>query len=332
MLATLTDAFETAQQWLFETAVQPLAFGLGAGNLLEDGFVATGWLLAGLLQIVVMLLVIGPLQRLWPVERVTDRHAIGIDVIYTLIHRLGLFKLVMFFSVELWLTQGIGWLRAHGLPTLQIDQLWPGVTDRAWVSFLIYLVVFDLIGYLIHRAQHRWHWWWQLHAVHHSQRQMTMWTDNRNHLLDSVITDVIFVCAAILIGVAPAQFVALVAVTQLLESLHHANLRWSWGWLGNRLLVSPSFHRRHHGIALGHEPGSQPLSPYGANYGVLLPWWDLLFRSADWRPGLDATGIDDQVLQGRDYGRGFWAQQWLGLRRLLGERAGARRAPESVAT
>ena len=81
---------------------------------------------------------------------------------------------------------------------------------------------------------------------------------------------------------------------------------------------SPSFHRRHHAIALGHEPGSQPLSPYGANYGVLLPWWDLLFRSADWRPGLDATGIDDQVLQGRDYGRGFWAQQWLGLKRLMG--------------
>ena len=49
-------------------------------------------------------------------------------------------------------------------------------------------------------------------------------------------------------------------------------------------------------------------------------------------PNLDATAIDDQVLQGRDYGRGFWAQQWLGLRRLLGERAGARRAPESVAT
>ena len=50
MLATLTDAFETAQQWLFETAVQPLAFGLGAGNLLEDGFAATGWLLAGVLR------------------------------------------------------------------------------------------------------------------------------------------------------------------------------------------------------------------------------------------------------------------------------------------
>ena len=318
MWDTLTDAFAAAQQWLFEIAVQPLAFGLGAGNLLEDGYAATGWLLAGLAQIVVMLLVIGPLQRLWPVEPVRDRHAVLVDVLYTLIHRLGLFKLAMFFSVELWLTQGIGWLRAHGLPTLQIDQLWPGVTDVAWVSFIIYLIVFDLVGYGVHRAQHRFHWWWQLHAVHHSQRQMTMWSDNRNHLLDSVITDVIFVVVAILIGVAPAQFVALVAVTQLLESLHHANLRWSWGHVGNRLLVSPSFHRRHHAIALGHEPGSQAQSPYGANYGVLLPWWDMWLGSADWRPGTDATGIDDQVLQGRDYGRGFWAQQWLGLRRLLG--------------
>ena len=321
----LVDAFARAQQWLFEAAVQPLAFGLGGGHLLEDGFAATGWLLAGLIQIALMLLLIGPLQRRWPVEPLRDRQAVAVDVVYTLIHRLGLFKLVMFFSVEQWLTQGIGWLRAHGLPTLQVDQLWPGVTDRAAVSFLIYLVLFDLLGYLLHRAQHRWHWWWQLHALHHSQRQMTMWSDNRNHLLDSVMTDVALVLAAILIGVAPAQFVALVALTQLLESLHHANLRWSWGRVGNRLLISPSFHRRHHAVALGHDPdvAGGGHHPYGANYGVLFPWWDMLLGSADWRAGSQATGIDDQVLHGRDYGRGFWAQQWLGLKRL----AGVDRAP-----
>ena len=191
------------------------------------------------------------------------------------------------------------------------------MTDVAWVSFIIYLIVFDLVGYGVHRAQHRFHWWWQLHAVHHSQRQMTMWSDNRDHLLDSVITDVIFVVVAILIGVGPSQFVALVAVTQLLESLQHANLRWSWGRVGSRLLVSPSFHRRHHAVALGHEPGSTVRDPYGENFGVLFPWWDMLFGSADWRPGLEPTGINDQ-LAGRDYGRGFWRQQWLGLKRLVG--------------
>ena len=31
-----------------------------------------------------------------------------------------------------------------------------------------------------------------------------------------------------------------------------------------------------------------------------------------------ATGIRDQVESNRDYGSGFWAQQWLGLKRLVG--------------
>jgi hypothetical protein len=54
------DAFALAQEWLFERLIEPAAFSLGLGNLLEDGFVATGWLLVGLLQIAVLLLLIGP--------------------------------------------------------------------------------------------------------------------------------------------------------------------------------------------------------------------------------------------------------------------------------
>ena len=342
---TPADLFASAQQGLFETLIEPLAFALGLGNLLEDGFVAAGWLLIGVLLIGVLLAVIGPLQRLWPAEPVRDRAAIRVDVLYTLLHRLGLFKLAMFFSVEAWLTDAIGVLRAHGLPTLHLDQLWPGVSDGPLASFVLYLLVFDFIGYWVHRAQHQWDWWWKLHAVHHSQRQMTMWSDDRNHLLDSVLTDAIMVVVAILIGVAPSQFVLLVACTQLLESLQHANLRWSFGRVGERLLVSPRFHRRHHAIGIGHEaraarePGaagpsqgaSAPLGGSapraagsvgahvrGVNFGVLLPCWDALLGSADFSGRCEPTGIRDQVEQGRDYGRGFWAQQWRGLLRLAG--------------
>ena len=314
---TPADLFASAQQWLFEALIEPAAFRLGLGNLLEDGFVAAGWLLLGLLQIAVLLLVIGPLQRLWPAEPVRDRAAIRVDVLYTLLHRLGLFKLAMFFSVEAWLTDAIGVLRAHGLPTLHLDQWWPGVSDGPLASFVLYLLVFDLLGYLLHRAQHQWDWWWRLHAVHHSQRQMTMWSDSRNHLLDSVLIDAVFVVVAILIGVAPSQFVWLVALSQLLENLQHANLRWSFGRLGERLLVSPRFHRRHHAIGIGHEAGAQGALK-GVNFGVLFPLWDALLGSADFCGRFEPTGIRDQVEQGRDYGRGFWAQQWLGLRRLVG--------------
>ena len=71
-----TDLFSSAQQWLFESLVQPVVFALGMGNLLEDAFDATGWLLVGLLQLALLLAVIGPLERLRPVEAVTDRAAV----------------------------------------------------------------------------------------------------------------------------------------------------------------------------------------------------------------------------------------------------------------
>jgi sterol desaturase/sphingolipid hydroxylase (fatty acid hydroxylase superfamily) len=339
------DAFASVQQWLFEAVVQPLAFALGAGNLLESAFDGTGWLVVGLLQIAVMLTVIGPLQRLWPVEPVTDRRAVAVDVIYTVIHRLGLFKLFMFFTFENWLEEGIGVLRAHGMPTFHLDQLWPGVTDGALVSFIIYLVVFDFANYAVHRAQHHFGWWWSLHSLHHAQRQMTMWSDNRNHLLDDGLRDLLFVLLAILIGVAPGQFVALVAISQLSENFQHANVRIWFGRIGERLWVSPRFHRLHHSVGIGHEtpikgtmsaagPPQGAKAPSGGsaahevasvgvklggyNFGVLLPWWDMLFGTANFEQRYDPTGVRDQVEQGRDYGTGFWAQQLQGLKRLAG--------------
>lgn len=312
----LISIFDDLQQGLFETLVQPLVFGLGLGNRLEDAYSGTGWLLVGLLQLLVMLLVIVPLQRWRPVEPVSDRAAIRVDMIYTLVHRLGLFRLVLFFSLTPVLDSVIGQLRVLGLPTFHLDQIWPGVTDQAVVSLLIYLLVMDFFDYCLHRGQHHFEWWWRLHALHHSQRQMTVWSDNRNHLLDDLIRDLLLVTLAQLIGVAPGQFVAIVAITQLSESFQHANLRLWFGPWGERLWISPRFHRRHHSIGIGHESPGMALG--GCNFGVLLPWWDMLFGTANFEQRYDPTGIRDQVEQGRDYGRGFWSQQWLGLRRLIG--------------
>jgi sterol desaturase/sphingolipid hydroxylase (fatty acid hydroxylase superfamily) len=317
VIDALVDAFGAVQQGLFEAVVQPLMFAAGLGNLLEDGFVATGWLLVGVLQLLVMLLVFGALERWRPVEPVADCAAVRVDIVYTLVHRLGLFRVAMFFALGPAWDALVGELRLAGFEGGALDALWPGVTDHALASFVLYLVVFDLIDYGIHRAQHRFNWWWALHALHHSQRQMTMWSDPRNHLLDDVLRDSIFVAAGLLLGVPPAQFVALVAAKKLIEALSHANVRLSWGPVLGRLIVSPQFHRVHHAIGIGHESHG-PGSLGGCNFAVLFPVWDIVFRTAHWaRPDeYPATGVRDQ-LDGRDYGRGFWAQQWLGLRRLV---------------
>lgn len=319
MLQSTVDAFGLAQQWLFEQLVQPVMFGLGLGNLLEEGYRGTGWLLVGLLQIALLVTVVGALQRWRPVEAVTDRSAVRVDVLYTLLHRLGLFRLVMFFTLEPLVFELLGELRMAGVQPWQLDALWPGVTDTALVSFVLYLLLFDLVDYFIHRGQHQLRWWWQLHALHHSQRQMTMWSDNRNHLLDDLLRDLVFVGVGIAVGVGPGQFVAIVAVTQLMESLSHANVRMSFGPVLGRLLVSPAYHRLHHRIGLGHESAG-PGSLGGHNFAVLFPVWDHLFGTALHDGRYEPTGIRDQLPQegARDYGQGFWAQQWLGLKRLAG--------------
>ncbi len=323
----IEDVFSFVQQWLFETLMQPAMFALGLGHLLEDGYAASGWLLVGLIQIAVLVAVIGPLQRWRPVEPVLDRATIRTDVLYTIIHRLGLFRVALFFLVDPLFDELFGMLRVAGFGTFHLDQLLPGITDQALVSFAIYLVVFDFVDYWMHRAQHGLNWWWSLHSLHHAQRQMTMWSDNRNHLLDDLLRDSLLVLLAQLIGVGPGQFVAIVAITQLSESLQHANLRLWFGRVGERLWISPRFHRLHHSIGIGHESGEtgpvivQGRSPAlgGHNFGVLFPWWDMLFGTSNFEQRYDPTGVRDQVEQGRDYGRGFWSQQWLGLKRLFGK-------------
>lgn len=315
MFETLQRAFDAVHTWLFEAAVQPLLFAIGASQWLEDAYPATEMLLLGIVQVVLLYVVLRPLESLYPAERWSDRRGTGVDVVYTLLHRLGAFSLAVFLLLTPLADAAAAWLRAHEITPLNLDALWPGVTDVRVIGFVIYLVVLDLLDYWLHRGQHRLRWWWALHALHHSQRKMSFWTDSRNHLLDSLIIDAVKAAVALAIGVEPAQFVGLVIAARVLQSLQHANLAWSFGPLGH-VLVSPLFHRVHHAIGVGHE-GRR----YGCNFAVLFPLWDIVFGTADYRVAIEPTGIRDQLPppqgDGRDYGEGFWRQQWLGLKRMV---------------
>ena len=123
----LIDLFAAAQEGLFETVFQPLAFAWGLASRLEEVYDATGWLLIGLLQIAVMLLVISPLQRWRPAEPFSDSSAVRTDVFYTLVHRLGLFRLCLFFTVDPLMDELLSHLRTAGFGTFHLEDLWPGV-------------------------------------------------------------------------------------------------------------------------------------------------------------------------------------------------------------
>jgi sterol desaturase/sphingolipid hydroxylase (fatty acid hydroxylase superfamily) len=322
MIQHFIDWFASVQDWLFESVVQRFMFISGLGEFTEEAFEGTEWFLAGALELAALYIILRPLEALIPVHKLADSRARWNDFIYTLVHRLGLFPIALFFTLDPLMDQLAATLRFGGVHPFNLEALLPGMSPLA--SFLLYLVVLDFFDYWYHRAQHQMDWWWGLHSLHHSQRDMNLWSDNRNHLLDDLLRDVYMAVIALAIGVPPSQYVLLVSVSRALQSLQHANVRIHFGWLGERLLVSPRFHRTHHAIGVGHEVGAgQHVA--GCNFGVLLPIWDLLFRTANFSERFAATGVRDQLprlgaqgetLPGRDYGRGFWRQQWLGLKRM----------------
>lgn len=311
MLDGLTDLIAMLQGALHEGLVQPLLAALGWLNYADQAYEALEWVVIGALEIGAMAVLLTLCERRWPAEPVSDRKAVRTDMLYTLIHRLGAVPLLAFALLTPAMDALEAALRLQGLARIDLDRLWPGVTDLPLVSFLVYLVLLDFVDYWVHRFQHRFNWWWALHAVHHSQRQMTFWSDNRNHLLDDLIRDLVMAAVALVFGVAPGQFVLLVVASRVLQSVQHGNLRWRWGGLAEEILVSPSYHRLHHAMDFGHDGPAR-----GCNFAVLFPVWDRLFGTADLRPGFVPTGIRDQDT-GRDYGRGFWAQQWRALLRIV---------------
>ena len=137
---TLIELFGSLQQTVFERLTQPTLFAMGMGNLLEEAYGATGWFLLGVMQLVIMATLLRALERWRPVEPVIDRQAVRVDIVYSLIHRLGLFRLAMFFSLGALMDQVLNALRLQGWTLWQLDAVWPGVTDLPWVSFLLYLV------------------------------------------------------------------------------------------------------------------------------------------------------------------------------------------------
>ncbi|WP_170979156.1 sterol desaturase family protein [Roseomonas sp. HF4] len=303
----VADAYRAMLDAVFEGVVQPALYALGAMDWAEDAFDWTDFALMGLLQIALIVAICRPLEAWRPVERWEDGRQVRTDILYTVIARLGLLPLIAFvllFPIRSWIEAT---LMAHGLVAPTLDALIPGLREAPALAFLVYLVILDFGEYWRHRFQHSVGWWWALHSVHHAQTQMTFWTDDRNHLLDDVIAALWFGGIALLIGVPPGQFPLLVLVTRVAESLSHANVRISFGRVGERLFVSPRFHRAHHGVL--------SVAEQGRNYAVLLPVWDWMFGTADFRrdvfPPTGDPGAPEALAKG-----GWLRQQVEGARRM----------------
>jgi sterol desaturase/sphingolipid hydroxylase (fatty acid hydroxylase superfamily) len=308
----MIDFYGILQEWLMQNIVLPLLYAVDGMGYADDSIVALDWLLFGLFQILVIAFVLRPLEDKGPQLNAPSspgswKSHLHTDIIYTLIHRLGIFRLVLFFifaPIFFWFEANLHDLR---FIRLNVENWWPSLTSIPWVSFLIYLIILDFAEYIYHRASHHWGWWWQLHALHHSQRYMTSWTDNRNHILDDLGHSAVFAFIALAIGVEPIEFLWLSATSQLIQSWQHGRFNIDLSF-AKYILVSPNFHRLHHAIGLGYEVPGKPGVLGGCNFGVLFPWWDILLGTAIFDNKIYPTGVKDL-----DVSPNLFIQQWQGI-------------------
>jgi sterol desaturase/sphingolipid hydroxylase (fatty acid hydroxylase superfamily) len=303
----MIDPFSLVAGQLYQSVLAPLLYRF---DMMQWEDIAYGWLLFalyGVAQVFLMLAICWPMEKFRKLETWPDQKAIMVDIFYTLLSRIGIMPLVtfvLFYQLQVWLN---GFLTDHGYVPPILEGLFPFLMGRQALTFVIYVLILDCADYWRHRLSHRFRWWYALHAVHHAQRQMTFWSDDRNHVLDDVIAFVWFMVLGLLIGIPPMQFPLIILLLRLLESMSHANARISFGRLGDRLLISPRFHRAHHGIRAAGEQS--------CNYGAIFPIWDIVFGTADFSRAYAVTG-DPSAEEAM--ATGTWLQQQAaGFRRMF---------------
>ena len=310
-MSSLPLLWSNAIGWTSAHLVVPALAVLHLGAAAGDPREIAESLMLAMLQLFLIACVMRPLESLWPAEVWQDRRLTTVDRHYTLLMLLGLFPLFSFLVLMPFaslLGGGPAAAEPGGL------RAWvPWLAGHPVLTFLIYYVVYDLVYYWMHRAQHAIPWWWAMHSMHHSQRQMSCWTNDRGSYLDGMLQSFILAGVGLAMGVEPSDFALLVLVSELLQNFSHANVRLSLGRLGRtgeRWLVGPRFHRLHHML---RDPAQPTL--HNCNFGQVLSVWDRLFGTALYHAPLRPTGVSDPVVDA-DNDRHLLSMQWHVLRRF----------------
>jgi len=228
-------------------------------------------------------LVVCVLEQLFPVQRrplLARGHLL--DFCYAVCYALFVIPLIVLLGA------GFSDLLARSAPWLVLPRV-PGVPGWCFVALAVLGI--DAVDWLTHLANHRLMALWRLHAVHHSQEELSILTTYRAHPL----VHVSFLLSAIPIlavednTATPAMVLTVYAC---LGALPHANVRWTYGRAG-RILISPAYHRIHHS-ATGR---------LDINLGTVFAVWDVLSRRAVFpargRAASAASAVIETGLSGR---------------------------------
>jgi sterol desaturase/sphingolipid hydroxylase (fatty acid hydroxylase superfamily) len=224
-------------------------------------------LLRTLVLFIVLAVVFGILQRLWPSipNQSRRRRGVGLDTFYWFVTPM-VSQVLSMISIALillpfylLLERSLNWesiLAGYG-PIAQLP---------LWLQGAIAIVIGDFIGYWTHRWHHT-RQLWDYHAIHHSSETIDWLSAVRLHPVNDVITRVAQASPLLLLGLSPLAVEFYVPFLSSYVAMIHANISWTYGPF-RYVLASPAFHRWHHTT---DEAGIDK------NFAGLFPIYDVIF-------------------------------------------------------
>lgn len=299
--------------WTSVHAIVPFLSLLHLNGLAGDPREIAEAILISLLQVGIIAFLFRPLETLAPAEKWTDRKLTRVDWQYTLMMLLGIFPMFSYLVLTPISNYFGGADTSPGDESLLgIVHLIPALKDHPLVLFIVYYAIYDLVYYWMHRLQHALPWWWALHSMHHSTRQMSCWTNDRGSLVDGFLQSMVLAGVGLIIGVAPTEFAWLMLLGELVQNFSHANVRVRFGPVFDRLLVSPKFHRLHHMLVDPDRPNL-----HNCNFGQVFSIWDVVFGTALYNEPIRPTGVGDPMVDA-DNDKGLVGLHWAAFRRFWG--------------
>jgi sterol desaturase/sphingolipid hydroxylase (fatty acid hydroxylase superfamily) len=192
-------------------------------------------------------------------------------------------------------------------------------------AVIVSLVVEDFFFYWYHRLEHKSKWLWQIHKLHHMDRELDVLTDVRHNWLESAVTS-LFASVPMMIlfkfdHIDPFKLGAtagvLITVLQTaIGNLNHFNARWHFGRVG-WLINGPQMHRIHHSRLEGHRD---------TNFVGFFTPWDIVFGTY-YDPAQDEfppTGVEGEpAVQSVWEAHTLSVREWWSMFRAWRHRAAA---------
>jgi sterol desaturase/sphingolipid hydroxylase (fatty acid hydroxylase superfamily) len=214
---------------------------------------------------------------------------------------------VVYFTPLKWITEyvfsfGLAFAFAKGMDMLSKRLEWArwempsdGVLEVIF-AFLVFYLVTSFISYWHHRLLH-WRWFWYLHRYHHSATEFNIFTGFRESPAAGFVNALPGLSPLLLMKPATTGLYAtFFVIYQMISSLQHSQLPWTFGWVGRWIVVSPRAHQIHHSRDEEHRD---------RNFSM-CPLWDQMFGT--WYQGSNLPsgyGIADPAHVERPF------TQWL---------------------